>query len=579
MFRFGRIFDQVTETERRKMAEVQAIFRQTFPVVAEYANRLPEMFSASARLSYDPVLITAEDGRGRVLGFALAHYYPDSHFGYLDYVATLPTKRAAGVGGALYEAVRELLAKKGARGLFMDVPPDDPAAISDPALIPGNQKRLRFYEQYGATPIINTKYETRTPFGTSDLDLPHLVYDPLGKAAPLSRADARKAVLSIMTKKYNYPADDPYVRMVVDSFQDDPVKLRPKRYIDAEHRPPPEHGRIRPLQVVVAEHHEIHHVRERGYVERPARVDAILNGLAGLSMERRNVRRYDERWLRTVHDANFLSYLARVVKTMKPNETLYPYVFPIRRPDRMPKDLAVRAGYFCIDTFTPLSRQAYEAARSAADCALSGADLLLGGHQLVYSLCRPPGHHAERKSFGGFCYFNNSAIAAQKLVSSGKVALLDIDFHHGNGAQDIFYNRSDVFTVSIHGHPNHAYPYFSGFADERGEGEGKGFNRNYPLMLDIGEAEYLRVLKTALDEIRAFKPTWLVVSLGFDIMRGDPTGSFEISLTGMRKVGELIGQIEIPTLFVQEGGYSIRNLRRGAQRFFRGLIRAWYELP
>jgi acetoin utilization deacetylase AcuC-like enzyme/GNAT superfamily N-acetyltransferase len=575
MIRFGRIFDQATGVERRKIREVQAIFRQVFTGVSGYADRIPELVASRGALPFDVVLLTAEDERDRVLGFALVHVYPTIHYAYLDYIATDPAARRRGLGGALYEALREHLGGKGVRGLFMDVPPDDPAMVRDPARLPANQKRLRFYERYGAFPITGTLYDGPPPAG-KDYDPPFLVYDPLGRATPLSQADARKAIRAILTLKYGYDGDDPYVAKVAASFRDDPVKLREPRYAIPRPSPSHAHGRLWPIKMVVSEAHEIHHVRERGYVERPVRVGAILRAIADLPIERRPVRHHDERPIRAVHDGDFVSYLAACCRTLRPEDTVYPYVFPIRRAERKPRERALRAGYYCIDTFTPLTRNAYAAARAAVDCAVSGADLVLRGEQLVYALCRPPGHHAERRTFGGFCYFNNAAIAAHRLTELGRVALLDIDYHHGNGSQEIFYRREDVFFLSIHGHPKNAYPYFSGFADERGEAAGVGRNRNFPLPDGVDDVHYLEVLAAALADIRAFRPAALVVSLGFDIMRGDPTGGFVVSPRGMRRIGEAIGRVGVPTLVVQEGGYSIANLGRGARAFFLGLARAWY---
>ena len=154
--------------------------------------------------------------------------------------------------------------------------------------------------------------------------------------------------------------------------------------------------------------------------------------------------------------------------------------------------------------------------------------------------------------------------------------MLDIDYHHGNGSQDIFYQRNDVYTVSIHGHPRNSYPNFSGYADERGEGAGKGFNRNFPLQPGVDDARYLDVLDDALDVIRHFRPHWLVLSIGFDIMRGDPTGSFKLTAPGLGEIGKRIGALDLPTLIVQEGGYSTHNLRFGSRAFFLGLCRTWY---
>jgi acetoin utilization deacetylase AcuC-like enzyme len=210
------------------------------------------------------------------------------------------------------------------------------------------------------------------------------------------------------------------------------------------------------------------------------------------------------------------------------------------------------------------------------DCAVSAADLVLKGERLVYALCRPPGHHAEKRVYGGFCYFNNGAIAAHRLSALGRVAFLDVDYHHGNGSQDVFYRRDDVYFLSIHGHPNDAYPYFSGYADERGEGDGLGFNRNYPLPDGTDDRRWLHVLSLALKEVARFRPWVIVVSLGFDVMKRDPTGSFVVSPLGLRKAGEQIGRLNLPTLVVQEGGYLLRNLSRGARGFFSGLSRAWY---
>jgi acetoin utilization deacetylase AcuC-like enzyme len=192
---------------------------------------------------------------------------------------------------------------------------------------------------------------------------------------------------------------------------------------------------------------------------------------------------------------------------------------------------------------------------------------------VAYAVCRPPGHHAQHRFFGGFCYFNNAAIAAQYLSSRGRVAVLDIDYHHGNGTQDIFYRRADVLTVSLHGHPNIAYPYFSGFADETGEAEGKGFNLNLPLAEHTDDAGYLKALERAAAVIRRYRPSCLVVSIGFDILKGDPTGSFTLSTRTMTEIGRRIAELGLPMLFVQEGGYNLRNLRSGVARLFQGVAR------
>jgi acetoin utilization deacetylase AcuC-like enzyme len=246
-------------------------------------------------------------------------------------------------------------------------------------------------------------------------------------------------------------------------------------------------------------------------------------------------------------------------------------VFPIRNVARPPTDLSVRAGYYCIDTFTPLNQNAWLAARRAADCALTGAQAILAGRRAAYALVRPPGHHAERRVFGGFCYLNNAAIAAQYLSRHGRVAMLDLDYHHGNGQQDIFWERPDVLTISIHGHPRFAYPYFSGFADERGAGPGLGKNINYPLPEKVTPDIYQKYVDKALLTIRRFQARFLVVSLGLDTGKGDPTGTWNLMADDFERVGSAVGGASLPTLIVQEGGYNTRSLGRHARYFFGGL--------
>jgi len=240
-------------------------------------------------------------------------------------------------------------------------------------------------------------------------------------------------------------------------------------------------------------------------------------------------------------------------------------------------ELAIRAGYYCIDTFTPLNRAAFPAAKRAVECALTGAQLVLEGKRLAYALVRPPGHHAEPRSFGGFCYFNSAAIAANHLSAHGRVALLDIDYHHGNGSQVIFYHRRDVMFISIHGHPSFSYPYFSGFEDEKGEGWGTGYNVNYPLPETISADLYRSTLEKAVRQINRFSPSFVVISLGLDTAKADPTGSWPLTAKDFEVNGKILGSIRFPTLIVQEGGYNTRNLGVNARHFFRGLWAGYYQ--
>jgi acetoin utilization deacetylase AcuC-like enzyme len=208
---------------------------------------------------------------------------------------------------------------------------------------------------------------------------------------------------------------------------------------------------------------------------------------------------------------------------------------------------------------------------------LTAADEILRGRRIAYALVRPPGHHAERRSFGGFCYFSNSAIGAQYFTQHGKVAIVDVDYHHGNGQQDIFYERADVLTVSIHGNPKFAYPYFTGFPDERGAGAGEGFNLNIALPEARDGAQYLEALAQAIRVVRNFAPAFLVIALGLDPAKGDPTGTWSLGQKDFEANGRMLGSLQLPTLVVQEGGYRTRTLGKNAKQFLRGLMEGVHD--
>ncbi len=574
--RFVHVYD--ADREARRLAEVQRIFRTFFGEAnGAYADTIPDLLRRQAELGHRTIIITAEDARGRVLAFAMAFHYSDIRSTLLDYIVVDPTVRQRGIGGALYEALREYLVRLGTRGLYLEARPDDPSLEPDPALRRENRARLRFYERYGARVVLGTAYEAKRP--GRERGEPYLVFDALGAERVPPADEVRDIIGALLFRKYAYPRDDAYACSVVDSVGRAPISLQAPRGATAPPKPPVRHGVFAPLKLLVTPHHELHHVRERGYVERPVRVDRILQAIRTLpGIEELPVKPHEEHAITAVHDPEFVHYLERVCLKLKPaNEAVYPYVFPIRRRDRQPVDEEVRAGYYCIDTFTPLTHNAYRAARAAVDCALTGAEVLLDGAQLVYAICRPPGHHAERRVYGGFCYFDNAAIAAHALSASGTVAVLDIDFHHGNGTQEIFYQRADVLTISIHGDPSYAYPYFAGFADERGEGRGEGFNHNFPLPEDVTDEQYLQVLEQALELIESFAPRHLVLSVGLDIAKGDPTGAWSITPDGFERIGGAIAGLALPTLAVQEGGYDTRVLGRNARYFLSGLQRGIYE--
>jgi acetoin utilization deacetylase AcuC-like enzyme/GNAT superfamily N-acetyltransferase len=571
MFRIRRIYDATTQSNRERLTQVQSILRAQLPGVAEEdVLKMQEQLEDPLKYRFRSVLFVADGGGGRVLGFALLLHAPDLNFCYLDFISTGAGETGRGIGGALYERIREEVAALGVVGVFLECLPDDPELSPNEEIRTQNIARLKFYERYGARPIANTAYAT--PLKPGDTDPPFLVFDGLGHEEMPRRARVRKIVREILARKYPQCSPD-YVDLVVNSFKDDPIQLRAPRYtkpsaISAALVKPKQSA----IALIVSDEHQIHHVRERGYVESPVRIRSILEELDRMRVfERVPPKHFPVKHIEAVHKPEYVRYLQRATKNVPGGKSFYPYVFPIRNHARPPTELALRAGYYCIDTFTPLNENAYRAAIRAVDCALTGADRLLDGARCAYALVRPPGHHAERASFGGFCYLNSAAIAAHYLSAYGRVAVLDVDYHHGNGTQDIFYDRSDVLTISIHGHPRYSYPYFSGYEDERGEGEGEGFNVNVPLPEGIQADVYQRHLASALQKIKRFAPAFLVLSFGLDIARGDPTGSWLLGAKDFHKNGQMIAALGVQTLVVQEGGYRTRTLGVNARNFFEGL--------
>lgn len=553
--------------------QVCQICRENFSEIGDYANKIPLLLDEPFSHGYSTKLLAGERGLKKIVGFSLILHLPEIRSSFLDFIVVSRSIRGGGIGSSFYEGTRELCKSIKSKGLYIEVLPDDPAVVTNPEILAENRKCMRFYENYGVCPVIGTEYET--PIG--DSAAPYLLFDGLGRKTPLGRKEAKMAVRLILERKYKHIVRPGYIDKVVKSFKDDPVKFRGSRYVIVKE----EKKEIAPkrlknsFSLVAVKDYDIHHIKDRGYVERPARVKVLLESLAVTGLFHSiSPRHAGESLIRSVHDKDFVAYIKRACKKLGVARPVYPYVSPIRRPEKKPKEMAMRAGYYCIDTFAPLYPQAYEAARHAVDVAVTAAEEIINGSCVSYALCRPPGHHAERKVFGGFCYFNNAATAADYLSRYGRVAVLDIDYHHGNGTQDIFYRRRDVFFCSIHGHPNFAYPYFSGFKDEIGEAEGEGFNLNFPLPEDADEKFYLNTFDKAIDRISKFKPTCLVISLGFDIIRGDPTGTFSISPSSMEMMGKKAASLKLPILVVQEGGYTLRNLRRGAHSFFRGIADA-----
>jgi len=580
MFRIRRVYDYALSTNREAIAQVQGILAVQFPELSKKdIAKLPEQLRNPLKYRFRSILFVAEDSKGTVKGFALLSHEPTMGFCYLDFISTTEKWTGRGIGGALYHRIRAEVLSLNSVGLFFECAPDDPKLVRDPQVLRANAARLRFYERYGARPIANTAYET--PLKPEYDNAPYLIFDDLGRHVQLARGAAREIVRAILERKYKDVAPREYVEMVVESFRDDPVRIREPRYVKKE-APVPARSHTpldKRIALVVNDTHTIHHVHERGYVESPVRIPTILEALGQTDLfERVEPRHFSERHIRAVHDRQFMEYFKRACANLAPGKSIYPYVFPIRNIARPPKVLAVRAGYYCIDTFTPLNRNAFLAAKGAVDCALTAVQTILRGRRLAYALVRPPGHHAERRSFGGFCYFNTAAVSAQYLSGYGKVAILDIDYHHGNGQQYIFYERSDVLTVSIHGHPHLTYPYFSGFEEERGAGPGRGFNMNLPLPENIDGVRYREALVKALGRVSRFKPQFLVVALGLDTAKADPTGSWRLQARDFEAVGGMIGSLHVPTLVTQEGGYNNRVLGVNARSFLTGLWAGCYSM-
>ncbi len=315
--------------------------------------------------------------------------------------------------------------------------------------------------------------------------------------------------------------------------------------------------------------------------EVPARADFVLREL-----QQRGVGTVtqppvcDDALIARVHAPRYLRFLAGAWDewiALDPDNAqrdALPSYWPIRgfRSDVEPANFIARLGLYSFDAGSPLMAGTWVAARRGADCAAAAADRLLAGDRAAFALSRPPGHHAGPDFFGGYCFLNNAAIAAQRLRAGGvaKVAVLDVDYHHGNGTQTIFYGRADVFFASLHGDPRTEYPYYLGHADERGDGAGLGCNLNLPLPRGTDFTRWRAALAEALRAITAFGAEALIVSLGVDTFEGDPISGFLLQGDDFLRVGEDIAGAGLPTLFVFEGGYAVAEVGRNAVNVVEG---------
>jgi acetoin utilization deacetylase AcuC-like enzyme len=349
------------------------------------------------------------------------------------------------------------------------------------------------------------------------------------------------------------------------------------------------------VKIVHTERHRAHDPRVETYLgvpvpanEVPARADAILAALAADGgFEVVQPTDHGTEPILSVHDPGLLRFLEaawpEVERQRIDREFLVADTYPTRsmfagmsdefvaaRPE--PEAIGGRVGWWGLDSSNPLVAGSYDAARGAVDVALTAADLVLGGEPVAYGLCRPPGHHAAAAMAGGYCFFNNAAIAAQSIVqrTGVRVAILDVDVHHGNGTQQIFWRREDVLYASLHADPIRLYPFFLGHADERGEGPGAGANLNLPQPLRAGDATYIASLERALDWIDEAEPATIVVSLGFDTYHLDPIGDLALTTDGYREMGRRVGELGRPLVVLQEGGYYVPDLGANARAWLQG---------
>jgi acetoin utilization deacetylase AcuC-like enzyme len=317
--------------------------------------------------------------------------------------------------------------------------------------------------------------------------------------------------------------------------------------------------------------------------EHPGRADAIRATLA--DDDRFSIVEPDA-WgaevISAVHDPGLVEFLERAWRDYQlrhpGTHDVVPEVFavpglvegigPFPRRGRIDFEL----GQWCFETTTPLTEGTFEAARSAVDVGLTATSAVLEGEPTAYGLCRPPGHHAPTALYGGYCFFNNAAIAADAIgrATGERVGILDVDFHHGNGTQQIFWRRGDVRYVSLHGDPDRQYPYYLGRADEIGEGEGRGENLNLPLPADTDDEAYLATLDRALEALVAAPGSVIVVSLGFDTFKQDPLGDFALTVAGYHEPGRRVAATGRRLVILQEGGYHLPTLGENARAWLRG---------
>ena len=335
------------------------------------------------------------------------------------------------------------------------------------------------------------------------------------------------------------------------------------------------------MLTIYSDDHRLHHGRHEliggqftPCFEKPSRADMVLDRVKAVGLgEVRAPRDFGLEPIRRVHSEGFVRFLQNAWQDWLASHDMLPIAWPTRRLRQTePDNIDGRLGYYSFDAGAPITAGTWQAITSSANVALSGQSELANGARSVFSLCRPPGHHAAADYMGGYCFFNNAAIAAQAFLDrgAGRVAILDVDYHHGNGTQDIFYRRDDVLFASIHGDPRVEYPYFLGYADERGEGAGEGCNHNYPLAHGSGWDLWSAALDDACVRIAGYAPDALVISLGVDTYKEDPISQFKLDSPDYLRMGERIARLGLPTLFIMEGGYAVEAIGINAVNVLQG---------
>ncbi len=311
--------------------------------------------------------------------------------------------------------------------------------------------------------------------------------------------------------------------------------------------------------------------------ESPERAERLLAAAQRSGLTPVEPTDYGLEYIKAVHTPRYLHFFENIFTRWSRIEGASPEVMPGTHPDRRdcgyPDSAEGQAGFHQADLACPIGAHTWNSALWSAHTSTHAAHQVLEGDSACYALSRPPGHHAAKDFAAGFCYLGNSAIAATVLAQKfRRIAILDVDVHHGNGTQDIFYDRADVLTLSIHADPVRFYPFFWGHADERGTGEGEGFNINLPLVRGTGDDDYLRTLDSAVDSIRKFSADALVIALGLDAFERDPLSGLAISTAGFARIGRRIGDLALPSVFVQEGGYLSDELGLNLSAVLEGFL-------